>query len=56
MYVQHMSWGVDLRIILATIWTFGGAGRVPFTRIIPNARLAARQPPVQDAAAARASV
>jgi lipopolysaccharide/colanic/teichoic acid biosynthesis glycosyltransferase len=57
MYVRHMSWAVDLRIILATIWTFGGAGRVPYERIIPNARIAAKAlAPLQDATQVRAAV
>jgi lipopolysaccharide/colanic/teichoic acid biosynthesis glycosyltransferase len=57
MYVRHMSWAVDLRIILATIRTFGGARRVPYARIIRAPRPSGETPvPAADAAPARVSI
>ena len=38
LYVRNCSWAVDLRILLATVWTLGGAGRVPASWIIPELR------------------
>lgn len=38
LYVQHMSPLVDLRILVATVMTRGGATRVPVTWIIPSMR------------------
>jgi lipopolysaccharide/colanic/teichoic acid biosynthesis glycosyltransferase len=37
LYVQHMSMTVDLKILLATVLTGGGVGRVPVHWIIPEA-------------------
>jgi lipopolysaccharide/colanic/teichoic acid biosynthesis glycosyltransferase/carbonic anhydrase/acetyltransferase-like protein (isoleucine patch superfamily) len=37
LYVQHMSMAVDLKILLATVLTGGGVGRVPVHWIIPGA-------------------
>lgn len=37
LYVQHMSMAVDLKILLATVLTGGGVGRVPVHWIIPQA-------------------
>lgn len=34
LYVRNCSWSVDLKILLATVWTLGGAGRVPASWII----------------------
>jgi lipopolysaccharide/colanic/teichoic acid biosynthesis glycosyltransferase len=36
LYVQHMSFAVDLKILLATVFTLGGMGRVPAGWIIPG--------------------
>lgn len=38
LYVRNYSWPVDVRILLATVWTLGGAGRVPASWIIPALR------------------
>ena len=38
LYVRNCSWSVDLKILLATVWTLGGAGRVPASWIIPGLR------------------
>jgi lipopolysaccharide/colanic/teichoic acid biosynthesis glycosyltransferase len=57
MYVRHMSWAVDLRIIMATVRTFGGARRVPYARIIRAPRHGRETPmPAPEAAPARASI
>ncbi len=39
LYVEHMSAGVDLKIVLATILTLGGKWCVPLTWIIPRRKL-----------------
>ena len=36
LYVRNCSWSVDLKILLATVWTLGGATRVPASWIIPE--------------------
>ncbi len=36
LYVQHLSWKVDAKILIATILTCGGAGRVSSTWIVPT--------------------
>ncbi|MEP6915772.1 MAG: sugar transferase [Acidobacteriota bacterium] len=36
LYVRHISWKVDINILIATVLTFGGAGRVPSTWILPK--------------------
>jgi lipopolysaccharide/colanic/teichoic acid biosynthesis glycosyltransferase len=36
LYVRHISWRVDLNILIATVLTFGGAGRVPSAWILPK--------------------
>jgi lipopolysaccharide/colanic/teichoic acid biosynthesis glycosyltransferase len=36
LYVQHLSWKVDAKILIATVLTFGGAGRVSSTWIVPT--------------------
>lgn len=38
LYVQHMSWWVDLKILLATVFTRGGRTHVPVHVIIPSVR------------------
>jgi lipopolysaccharide/colanic/teichoic acid biosynthesis glycosyltransferase len=38
LYVRNCSWAVDVKILLATVWTLGGAGRVPASWIIPELR------------------
>ena len=38
LYVRHMSFLVDLKIVLATLWTLGGKGHVPHTLIVPRSR------------------
>jgi lipopolysaccharide/colanic/teichoic acid biosynthesis glycosyltransferase len=38
LYVRNCSWTVDVKILLATVLTVGGAGRVPAGWIIPEAR------------------
>jgi hypothetical protein len=42
LYVQHMSWWVDLKILAATVITLGGNRPVALERIIPRSAL----PPV----------
>jgi lipopolysaccharide/colanic/teichoic acid biosynthesis glycosyltransferase/acetyltransferase-like isoleucine patch superfamily enzyme len=39
LYVEHMSAGVDFKIVLATILTLGGKWCVPLTWIIPERKL-----------------
>jgi len=39
LYVRHLSFGLDLRILLATLLTFGGRWSVPVTWLIPAWRL-----------------
>lgn len=39
LYVRHMSLWVDLKIILATIYTLGGKGHVPLSWVIPPTRM-----------------
>ncbi len=39
LYVEHMSAGVDVKIVLATILTLGGKWCVPLTWIIPRRKL-----------------
>lgn len=58
MYVRHFSWAVDLRILLATIRTFGGAGRVPHTWIVGETAqaTAAVAPAAGELARSRVSV
>lgn len=41
LYVRHLSLGLDLRILLATLLTFGGRWSVPVTWLIPARRLRA---------------
>jgi lipopolysaccharide/colanic/teichoic acid biosynthesis glycosyltransferase len=36
LYVQHLSWKVDAKILIATVLTCGGAGRVSSTWIVPT--------------------
>src|SRR5262249_3764192 len=36
LYVRHLSFWVDLKIVLATIWTLGGKGHVPPAWIVPT--------------------
>lgn len=36
LYVQHMSFMVDLKILIATVLTAGGLGRVSVDRIVPR--------------------
>jgi lipopolysaccharide/colanic/teichoic acid biosynthesis glycosyltransferase len=43
LYVRHMSFMVDLKIVLATIWTLGGKGHVAPSLIIPDRRRRRRQ-------------
>ena len=43
MYVRHLSFMVDLRILIATVITGGGAGRVPSSWIIRDGQAAAPQ-------------
>ncbi len=43
LYVRHLSLGLDLRILLATLLTFGGRWSVPVTWLIPARRLRAPQ-------------
>jgi lipopolysaccharide/colanic/teichoic acid biosynthesis glycosyltransferase len=42
LYVRHQSLSVDLRILLATVFTLGGKGHVPLTWIIPSSKLQER--------------
>jgi lipopolysaccharide/colanic/teichoic acid biosynthesis glycosyltransferase len=35
LYVRHMSLWVDIKILLATIYTLGGKGHVPLSWVIP---------------------
>jgi hypothetical protein len=37
LYVRHMSLGLDLRILLATLLTLGGRFSVPLSWIVPSA-------------------
>jgi lipopolysaccharide/colanic/teichoic acid biosynthesis glycosyltransferase len=39
LYVRHMSPWVDLKILLATLYTLGGKGHVPLAWIIPSPRI-----------------
>jgi lipopolysaccharide/colanic/teichoic acid biosynthesis glycosyltransferase len=39
LYVQHMSFSLDLKILLATLVTRGGQSNVPVHRLIPAHRL-----------------
>lgn len=43
LYVRHLSFGLDLRILLATLLTFGGRWSVPLTWLIPGRRLRAAE-------------
>jgi lipopolysaccharide/colanic/teichoic acid biosynthesis glycosyltransferase len=47
LYVRNCSWSVDLKILLATVWTLGGASRVPASWIVPELR----EKPVDELAA-----
>jgi lipopolysaccharide/colanic/teichoic acid biosynthesis glycosyltransferase len=49
LYVQHMSLAVDLKILLATVLTGGGVGRVSVRRIIPQGAASADHPLNRDA-------
>ncbi|HEU4643354.1 MAG TPA: hypothetical protein VFS44_12940, partial [Gemmatimonadaceae bacterium] len=44
LYVQHMSWWVDLKILVATVVTLGGNRPVALERIIPRAALPPAEP------------
>jgi lipopolysaccharide/colanic/teichoic acid biosynthesis glycosyltransferase len=44
MYVRHLSFMVDLRIVIATVITGGGAGRVPASWVIRNTETPASPP------------
>ncbi len=39
LYVRHMSLWLDLKILTATLVTFGGRWSVPVSRLIPGHRL-----------------
>jgi lipopolysaccharide/colanic/teichoic acid biosynthesis glycosyltransferase len=41
LYVRHMSLGLDLRILLATVFTLGGRWNVPLRWMIPHRQLRA---------------
>lgn len=41
LYVRHLGFWVDLKILLATLWTVGGRTSVPLAWILPFARRAA---------------
>jgi lipopolysaccharide/colanic/teichoic acid biosynthesis glycosyltransferase len=43
LYVRHMSFWVDVKIVLATIWTLGGKGHVSPLLIIPASQLRRRR-------------
>lgn len=49
MYVRHRSFMVDLRILVATLITGGGAGRVKASWVIPDVIEPAASQPVHDA-------
>jgi lipopolysaccharide/colanic/teichoic acid biosynthesis glycosyltransferase len=49
MYVRHLSFWVDLRILLATVITGGGAGRVKASWVIRDAVESTAAEPVRDA-------
>jgi lipopolysaccharide/colanic/teichoic acid biosynthesis glycosyltransferase len=49
MYVRHLSFMVDVRILIATVITGGGAGRVPASWVIPGVTEPTSAEPMQDA-------
>lgn len=49
MYVRHLSFMVDLRILIATVITGGGAGRVKASWVIPDAVEPTSTEPATDA-------
>jgi lipopolysaccharide/colanic/teichoic acid biosynthesis glycosyltransferase len=57
MYVRHLSFMVDLRILIATVITGGGAGRVPASWVIHSAIIPLREEqPIGDRTRVEASV
>lgn len=49
MYVRHLSFMVDLRILIATVITAGGAGRVPASWVIRGVTDPTSAEPIRDA-------